>query len=169
MVLKLRKYPDPVLRKKAQPIERITQEIINLSDDMIATMLHEEGLGLAANQVGVLKRLFVLNTTPGEEKATPEVFINPEIIDNDDVVQEEEGCLSFPELYIKITRADKVRIHARNLRNEDVIYEMNGLLARAIQHEVDHLNGVLIIDHVTTSQDKDAAEKYREEIGRCEV
>lgn len=161
VILELKKYPDPILRKRAQPVERITDEIMTLVDDMIATMLKEEGVGLAANQIGVLKRIFVLNTTPGEEKAVPEVFINPQIIDRDEMVQEEEGCLSFPELYIKIDRADRVRVHARNIRNEDVVYEMSGLLARAIQHEIDHLDGVLIIDHTTTPEDQALAEKYK--------
>lgn len=140
------KYPHVMLRSKAQPVERISKEILELANDLIETMLVEDGVGLAANQIGREYRVFVLNTMNGE-KAEPVVFVNPSIIDKTGEKCEEEGCLSFPDLYINITRAEEVRVQATNLYGEDVLYEAKGLLARAIQHEIDHLNGVLLIDH----------------------
>lgn len=146
LVLKIVKYPESILRNRCVPVEKISKEIIDLADDMIETMKEADGIGLAANQVGSPMRIFALNTTPHEDTPTPSVFINPEILDQEGTIVEEEGCLSFPELYLKITRYEKVRLHANNLYNEDIIYETNGLLARAIQHEIDHLNGVVFID-----------------------
>lgn len=154
MVLKIVKYPDSILRKRCLSVKRISKEIIDLSDDMIETMKKSDGLGLAANQVGSQVQVFVLNTTPREDSPTPEVFINPKILDQEGAVIEEEGCLSFPELYLKITRYEKVRLHAKNLYNEDIIYESSGLLARAIQHEIDHLNGVVFIDHANKEDEQ---------------
>lgn len=148
LVLKIVKYPGSILRNRCVPVEKISKEIIDLADDMIETMKKADGIGLAANQVGSHMRIFALNTTPHEDTPTPSVFINPEILDQEGTIVEEEGCLSFPELYLKITRYEKVRLHANNLYNEDIIYETNGLLARAIQHEIDHLNGVVFIDRV---------------------
>ena len=139
-------YPHPTLRKKAQPITMISKEIMELAEDLMQTMLLEDGVGLAANQIDSTYRIFALNTMDGEE-AKPVVFINPSIIDMNGEIYEEEGCLSFPELYISIKRSDEVRMQATNIYGEDMIYEAKGLLARAIQHEIDHLNGVLLIDH----------------------
>jgi peptide deformylase len=155
VVLKVNTYPDTILRKKAVPVDKISKEIFKLADDMVETMLKEDGLGLAANQVGSLLRIFVLNATPHEDKPTPVVMINPEVLSQEGSVTVEEGCLSFPGLYLTIVRPERVRVHARDLYNEDFVYEMDGVLARAVLHEVDHLNGTLIIDHVDTSeQDK---------------
>ncbi|HEC79257.1 MAG TPA: peptide deformylase [candidate division WOR-3 bacterium] len=147
MNLKILKYPDPILRKTAEPVKAISKEVFELVDNMIETMLKEEGVGLAATQVGSLLRIFTLNTTPHEEQAKPVAFINPVILKQEGEVVEEEGCLSFPELYLKIKRSEWVQLQAKNLYNEDLVYETSGLLARAVQHEIDHLNGVLIIDH----------------------
>jgi len=140
------KYPHAILRKKAKPVTQISKEILELAEDLIETMLIEDGVGLAANQIGSEFRVFVLNTMNGEE-SRPIVFINPAIIDKNGETCEDEGCLSFPDLYINIKRADDVRLQATNIYGEDVIYEAKGLLARAIQHEIDHLEGVLLIDH----------------------
>ncbi len=154
MALKVIKYPDPILRKRCQTVDKISKEVVDLVDDMIETMKAEEGLGLAANQIGRDFQVFVLNVTPHEDTPTPSVFINPEILNHDGAVIEEEGCLSFPELYLKITRYKTVRLHAKNLHNEDIIYETSGLLARAIQHEVDHLNGIVFIDRAEEDDEK---------------
>lgn len=156
-------YPDNVLRKKSRPITRITKEIIDLSDEMIRIMVEADGVGLAANQIGSLHRMFVINTSPHEDEPTPVVMINPEIIEQDGSSIEEEGCLSFPELYVSIERKDCVCIRAKNVFNEDIVYETTGLLARAIQHEIDHLNGVLIIDHLACDEDKDKVAKWQDE------
>ena len=134
------------MRNRCVPVEKISKEIVDLADDMIETMKKADGIGLATNQVGSHMRIFVMNTTPYEDTPIPSVFINPEILNQEGTIVEEEGCLSFPELYLKITRYEKVRLHANNLYNEDIIYETSGLLARAIQHEIDHLNGIVFID-----------------------
>ncbi len=165
MVLKVLKYPNSILRKKAKPVEVISKDIFELVDDMIETMLKEDGLGLAANQVGSLLRIFVINTTPNEETPKPIVVINPEIIDEDGTVIEEEGCLSFPQLYLKIARAGHIRMRTKNLYNEDIVYETNGMLARAIQHEIDHLDGILFIDHVDKTEEK--LKKYLDNLDSC--
>lgn len=152
MVLKIIKYPEPILRKKAVPVEKISQDIFQLAEDMVETMVKEDGLGLAANQVGSLLRIFVINMTPQEDQPTPVVMINPEVLSQEGTVRAEEGCLSFPELYLNIVRPQRIRMHAKNLYNEDFVYEMDGVLARAVLHEIDHLNGTLFIDHVDEAE-----------------
>ena len=159
MVLKIIKYPEAILRKKAVPIDKISEEIFKLADDMIETMLKKDGIGLAANQIGSLLRIFVINTTPHEDKPTPVVMINPEVLSQEGSVNAEEGCLSFPELYLSIVRPERVRMHAKDLYNEDFVYEMDGILARAVLHEIDHLKGTLIIDYADVSE-QDKVKKY---------
>jgi peptide deformylase len=154
MVLKVLKYPDSLLRKKCLPVDKISKEVYTLVDDMIETMLKEDGLGLAANQVGSLSRIIVINTTSHEDKPEPIAMINPVILNQEGSTIEEEGCLSFPELYLKINRPERVRVHAKNLYNEDLVYETDGIMARAIFHEIDHLNGILFIDHVMKSEEE---------------
>ena len=143
------------------PVEKISEDIFELVDNMIETMLKEEGLGLAANQVGSLLRIFVINAAPKEETPKPVALINPEIVEKDGVGIEEEGCLSFPGLYLKLTRAGHVRVRAKNLYNEDILYETNGVLARAIQHEMDHLDGKLFIDYNETEEN---LKKYLDDV-----
>ena len=154
MVLKVLKYPDSLLRKKCLPVDKISKEVYTLVDDMIETMLKEDGLGLAANQVGALSRIIVINTTSNEDKPEPIAMINPVILNQEGSTIAEEGCLSFPELYLKINRPERIRVHAKNLYNEDLVYETNGIMARAILHEIDHLNGILFIDNVIKSEEE---------------
>ena len=154
LVLDIIKYPNSILRKRCRSVDKISKEIIDLVDDMVETMKATDGVGLAANQIGKDLQIFVLNTTPHEDTPNPSVFINPEILDQDGSITEEEGCLSFPELYLKIVRYETIRLHAKNLRNEDIIYEASGLLARAVQHEIDHLNGIVFIDRVEKDDEK---------------
>jgi peptide deformylase len=156
------KYPSPALRKSASPVEKIGEDVFKLVEGMIETMLVEDGVGLAANQVGAECRIFVLNATPSDDNPQPLVFINPVVLHKEGEIVDEEGCLSFPELYLKIARPEKVRVHAKNLYNEDFILELTGLLARAVMHEVDHLDGILIIDHASDGE-KETIEKYVEE------
>lgn len=156
-------YPGSVLRKKTEPVIKITKEILDLADEMTRIMIEADGVGLAANQIGSIHRIFVINTTPHEEEPTPVVMINPEIVEQDGSSIEEEGCLSFPELYITIDRRDCLSVRARNLFNEDILYETTGLLARAIQHEIDHLDGILIIDHITKDEDREKVEKWQDD------
>ena len=159
MVVPILKYPDLILRRKALPVEKISERIFTLVDNMVETMLRSEGVGLAANQVGSLNRIFVLNSTPQEDTPKPIAVVNPEILDQEGKVVEEEGCLSFPELYLKTARSEMIRIQAKNLYNETFVLDATGLLARAIQHEIDHLNGVLIIDYVDETE-KEKVKEY---------
>jgi len=154
MVLKIIKYPDSLLREKCLPVDNISKEVYKLVDDMIETMLKEDGLGLAANQVGSLSRIILINTSSQEDKPEPVAMINPVILNQEGSVIEEEGCLSFPELYLKIGRPERVRVHTKNLYNEDLVYEADGIMARAILHEIDHLNGIVFIDHVMKSEEE---------------
>jgi len=154
MVLKIIKYPDSLLREKCLPVDNISKEVYKLVDDMIETMLKEDGLGLAANQVGSLSRIILINTSSQEDKPEPVAMINPVILNQEGSVIEEEGCLSFPELYLKIGRPERVRVHTKNLYSEDLVYEADGIMARAILHEIDHLNGIVFIDHVMKSEEE---------------
>lgn len=153
------KYPAPVLRERTIPVGKITEDIFELVDTMLETMAAEDGLGLAANQIGSSHRIFVVNAAPGEDKAEPIVCINPVILQQDGEIVDEEGCLSFPDLYLKIGRPGNVRLYAKNLYNEGFVLELSGLMARAAMHEVDHLDGVLFIDRAS-ADDRSKVEKY---------
>ncbi|MCX7994802.1 MAG: peptide deformylase [candidate division WOR-3 bacterium] len=134
-MLEIIKYPGQILREKTRPVERITDEIFSLAEKMIETMIRNDGIGLAANQVGSLWRLFVINLKPFEERTEPVVVINPKILKQDGLVEDEEGCLSFPGLFLHIPRYNRLLLHYQNLYNEKIVIEADGLLARAIQHE----------------------------------
>jgi len=153
------RYPDKVLRQKARPVEKITKEIFDLAESMIKTMFDNDGIGLAANQVGVLWNLFVVNLKPLDDQPEPAVIINPKIIKQEELTEDEEGCLSFPGLFLHIPRYKRLLLHYQNLYNENIVIEADGLVARAIQHEYDHLNGILFIDYVN-EKEKDKAEEY---------
>jgi peptide deformylase len=142
--------PDPLLRKVSAPIERIDEEVHKLADDMLETMYAAPGVGLAAVQVGVPRRLFVLDTAKDEQPPRPLVLINPEIVAlGAEMRMHEEGCLSIPDERVEIERPSRVTV--RFLDREGRPQELNaeGLLATAIQHEIDHLNGKLIIDFLS--------------------
>jgi len=142
--------PDPLLRKASTPVERIDEELRALADDMLETMYAAPGVGLAAVQVGVPRRLVVLDTAKGDEPPRPLVLINPEIVTlGTELRQHEEGCLSIPDVRIDIERpaSATVRYLDREGRPQEIVAE--GLLATAVQHEIDHLNGKLIIDFLS--------------------
>ncbi|HXV18834.1 MAG TPA: peptide deformylase [Candidatus Omnitrophota bacterium] len=145
-VLPVRKYPDKVLMTKAEPITKVTDEIRKLAVDMIETMYAENGVGLAANQVGILKQIFV--ASHDQVKGREQVYMNPEIIKKTGVIKEFEGCLSVPEFYEPVQRAKKVRLRAMTLDGKTVEVDADGLLSRIFQHETDHLNGTLFIDRL---------------------
>jgi peptide deformylase len=149
-VLPILTYPDPRLKSVAEPIEAVTDEIRTLAEDMAETMYAAPGVGLAANQVGILKRIFVIDIADEEEPSELLVFINPEILELDGEQLFNEGCLSFPGAAEEIRRAATVKVRALNTDGESFELEADGLLAVAIQHENDHLNGVLMIDKVGT-------------------
>ena len=139
------KYPDPVLRKKCEEVKEITEEIKNLSWDIVETLEKNEGVGLAAPQVSELKRIIVVRTEKG-----PQVFINPKIIKKSrETIIDEEGCLSFPGLWLRIKRAKRVEIEALNENGEKISLKAEGLPARVLQHEIDHLDGILFIDRLS--------------------
>ncbi len=141
-------YPDPKLREVAQPVDEVTDEIRELVEDMAETMYAAPGVGLAANQIGVLKRVFVIDIAADDEPSDLRVFINPEITEHTGTQIFTEGCLSFPGASEDIKRAERVHVRALDADGQPFELEADGLLAVAIQHENDHLNGVLMIDKV---------------------
>lgn len=141
----IRKKGDDVLRKKCKNVDKIDDRLLTLINDMIDTMYEADGVGLAAPQVGILKRLFVIDVY---DDYGPRVFINPEILDTKGSQVGEEGCLSVPGISEEVDRPFYVKVKAINEKGEEFVLEAEELLARAICHENDHLNGVLFIDHV---------------------
>lgn len=141
-------YPHPALSTVAEPIGDVTDEIRQLAEDMAETMYAASGVGLAANQIGVLKRIFVIDVADEDEPSQLTVFINPEIIEKDGEQVYQEGCLSFPGAAEEIKRAATVKVRALDIEGKPFEIEADGLLAVAIQHENDHLDGVLMIDKV---------------------
>ena len=144
-IRKIREDGDEVLRKKSKPVEEINKRILTLIEDMADTMYDADGVGLAAPQVGILKRIFVIDVYDDEGIR---VFINPEILEVRGTQLGEEGCLSIPGKLEEVERANYVKVKALNERGEEFILEAEELLARAILHENDHLEGVLFTDHI---------------------
>ncbi|NQY51584.1 MAG: peptide deformylase [Piscirickettsiaceae bacterium] len=140
-------FPDLRLRKKAMSITNVNDEISLLADDMLETMYAGHGIGLAATQVNVQKRIIVIDVSANKNQ--PLVFINPEIIESEGNLQYEEGCLSIPRAYEMITRADKIRVRAWDRDGKDIKCDAENLLATCIQHEIDHLEGKLFIDYLS--------------------
>jgi len=147
-VLPIVKYGDPVLRDATRPVVEIDDALQKLIDDMVATMYAAPGVGLAANQVGISKRLAVIDLSVGKKPGGLHIFINPEIVEVEGEVTEEEGCLSIPDFTEVVTRPERVKVRYtdRNGQQRDIRGE--GLMARALCHEIDHLNGNLFIDHL---------------------
>ena len=144
-------YGDPVLRKVCDPVEEINQEIKDLVSDLTDTLKKARGLGLCAPQIGVLKRVFIVDLTAIDLTASLKVFINPEIMEvSDEEAEIEEGCLSFPGLYQKISRPARVKVRAMDLDGNQFEMDADGMSARAIQHEYDHLEGTLFIDRMSS-------------------
>jgi peptide deformylase len=142
-------YPDPVLRQKAKPLKEINKEVCKKVEEMMELMYQAHGIGLAAPQVGWSVRLFIIDV--GGDSHEEKVFINPTIIEEIGASNKEEGCLSFPGIMTKIIRAQRIRAHAYNLKGQKLEIEVEGLAARAWQHELDHLNGELFIDKMSPS------------------
>jgi len=159
---RLRIYPDHVLREHARPVDNITGEIRTLTEEMKLLMAEEGGIGLAAPQVGVLHRIIVVRDE--EEYLT---FLNPEIHEHLDKHQMEEGCLSLPGVSVNVTRDFSIYMTAIDISGDQIKMEVEGLTARIIQHEVDHLNGVLIIDHASTVE-RHLLKKQLRELGRIQ-
>jgi peptide deformylase len=153
-------YPDPILRRRAVPIEEIDNKICQIAQEMLDTMYDAYGVGLAAPQIGLSKRLVVLDVTG--KKTGERVFINPRIIEEQGETVEEEGCLSFPGVIGKVIRSQRVIVTAYNLKGEKFKIEAEDLLSRVWQHEIDHINGRLFIEMMTPASRIASEQKIKE-------
>jgi peptide deformylase len=147
-VLPIVKYGDPVLRDATKPVIEFDEALQRLIDDMVATMYAAPGVGLAANQVGVSKRLAVIDLSVGKRPGELHVFINPEIVEVEGEVTEEEGCLSVPDFVEVVTRPERVKVRYTDRNGQQREIRGEGLMARALCHEIDHLNGTLFVDYL---------------------
>jgi peptide deformylase len=149
-IRKILTEPDPFLRQKSKIVEKVNDEIRSLMDDMLETMYDAPGIGLAAIQIGVPKRVIVMDLSKKDEKKNPLYFVNPEIlIKSDKDASYEEGCLSVPNQFAEITRPDTCKVKYLDYEGNEKILESEGLLATCIQHEMDHLEGILFIDYLS--------------------
>jgi len=148
-VLEILQFPHPVLRRRAEEVRRIDDEIHRLARDMTETMYRAPGIGLAANQVGVPARLVVVDLSAGESPAERIVLVNPQIVCKEGEIRMEEGCLSVPDLRENVTRCRRVVVKGLDLEGRPLEVEGEELLAVALQHEIDHLDGVLFLDHLS--------------------
>lgn len=149
MIYPIVKYPDPVLQQKAAAVTAFDKELKKLADDMFESMYAAEGIGLAAPQIGVLKRVTVIDVSFGKEPKDKLVLVNPEIVSRAGRQVEEEGCLSLPEIRDKVVRDGTVTVRAQDVKGEWFEVDGEELLSRAFQHEIDHLDGVLFIDRLS--------------------
>ncbi len=142
--------PDPILRQVSKPVEQVDVEISRLADDMLDTMYDAPGIGLAAIQIGVPRRMLVIDVSREDEENKPLVFINPEVVaSSEERSVYEEGCLSIPDYYAEVERPATVTVNYIDRDGKPQTVEADGLLATCLQHEIDHLNGVLFIDHIS--------------------
>ena len=160
-------YPDPRLRQAARPVEKITDEIRAIAERMIVVMHETRGVGLAAPQVGLDIRLIILRSLSGDLTEEPDApsglaFVNPDIITRRGFISEEEGCLSVPDIRAKIRRSEEVTVRTWDLDGEERLITSAGILARAWQHETDHLNGILVIDKMSEAGRMRNAKRLKE-------
>jgi peptide deformylase len=148
-VLEILTYPNPLLKKRCLEVEKIDGEVKRLIHDMTETMYEANGVGLAACQVGVNKRVIVLDVSPLDPEQDLFALVNPEIVAEEEEIDHEEGCLSVPDCLETIKRKQKVRVRGMSPEGKEVELEAQGILAIALQHEVDHINGVLILDRMS--------------------
>ena len=149
-IRKILTEPDPFLRQQSLDVEAVSDEIRSLMDDMLETMYNAPGIGLAAIQIGVPKNVIVMDLSRSDEKKNPLYFVNPKIIQNsDNNATYEEGCLSVPGQFAEINRPDKCKVKYLDYNGEEKILDAEGLLATCIQHEIDHLKGILFIDYLS--------------------
>ena len=160
---------DPILKKKCRQVDNIDETLVTLTENMIETMYKASGLGLAANQVGVSSGLFVIDVGIEREKRDPVVIINPVITASEDEILGEEGCLSIPEMFAEVKRAQRVEVKGHDLNSNEVRYEAEGFLARAFQHEMDHLNGVLLWDNLSKVKRDILKRKFKKKLKELEV
>ena len=160
-VLEVVHYGDPILRKKCNSVKDFSK-LESLLNDMFDTMYEENGIGLAANQVGFDMNLFIIDISGIEEDEKTRVFINGEIIKSEGLSWFEEGCLSIPDIRLNVKRPDIIKFKYQDEKGQEFEEDFDGLLARAIQHEVDHLNGVFIIDRVSKSEKMSVAKELKD-------
>jgi peptide deformylase len=157
--LQILEFPDPRLRLRAQPVTQVDTALRTLIDDMFETMYAAPGIGLAATQVNVAKRVLVIDLSENHDQ--PLALINPEVLERSGVEETEEGCLSVPGYFDKVTRAEKVRVRALDRNGKQIEFEAEGLLAVCIQHEIDHLDGKLFLDYLSVLKRTAALTKWR--------
>ncbi len=162
-IREIKKYPDEILRIKTEPVHEFSDDLQKLIDDMIETMYAAPGVGLAANQVGVSKQLTVIDVSVASEETSLIVLCNPEIISHEGDQASEEGCLSIPDYTTMVKRFEKVRVKAHDRHGNEVEIEADGLLARALQHEIDHLNGMLFVDRIGRIKKEFFKKRYKRE------
>lgn len=149
MILDIKKYGDEVLTRRAEPVTSFDGDLRRLVDDMFETMYAAPGVGLAAPQVGVSKRVFVMDCSSNRDPQERHVLVNPEIVIREGAEKGDEGCLSFPGIFVEVERAARVVVRARDLEGEWFELDVMGLPSRCVQHENDHLDGVLFIQHLS--------------------
>ena len=163
-IRKILTAPDPVLRQVSQPVKEVDDDLRALMDDMLETMYDAPGIGLAAIQVGVPKRVIVMDLAREGEAPEPRYFVNPEIVNPaEETVPYEEGCLSVPEFYEEVERPQTCTVKYLDYDGQPQVLEADGLLAVCIQHEMDHLEGVLFIDHISRLKRERILRKLRKE------
>ena len=154
--------PDPLLRQVSKPVERVDDSLRRLADDMLETMYDAHGIGLAAIQIGLPMRLLVIDLAKEDDEPAPHVFVNPEILESSDERSVyEEGCLSIPEYYAEVERPASVRVKYVDRDGREQEIKAEGLMATCLQHEIDHLNGVLFIDHISKLKRDMVMRKFR--------
>ncbi len=164
-LLNILHYPDPRLRNHARPVENVDNDVRKIIDDMLETMYAAPGIGLAATQLNIAKQIIVIDIS--EDKNQPVCLINPEIMESSGTEKMEEGCLSVPDIFEEVERAEKIKVRALNRGGDSFELETNGLLAVCIQHEMDHLDGKLFVDYLSSLKQKrirKKLEKVRKQI-----
>jgi peptide deformylase len=167
-LMRIYHYPEPVLAQKAEPVDDINDTIKQLAHDMAETMYAAPGIGLAAPQVGVSQRLIVLDCSSSDEEPQLIIAVNPEIVESEGESFEEEGCLSVPGYYCKIKRSAEVTVRYLDLEGAEQTLATEGLLAVAFQHEIDHLDGVLFVDHLSSLKRTLFKKKYKKILEQME-
>jgi peptide deformylase len=163
-LLEIHKYPDKILKQKTGQVENLDGQLQRLIDDMVETMHYARGLGLAANQIGVSQRLCVIDLSIKDEQFPLLVLVNPVIMEKEGTVDAEEGCLSLPGHMASIKRAEKLFVKCLDREGRDIRFEAAGLLARAIQHEIDHLDGFLIFDRMSPIKREFFKRRYKKSL-----
>jgi peptide deformylase len=166
-ILEILHFPDPRLRNKAKPVDKVDTAVTKLVDDMFETMYAAPGIGLAATQVNVAQRVIVMDIS--EQQDEPLCLINPEILEREGEEQMEEGCLSVPGIYDKVTRAERVKVRALDRSGESFEMDADALLAVCIQHEIDHLDGKLFVDYLSGLKRQRIRKKLEKEARQKEV